>query len=87
MRMQLLFFKSKGGIKEICAVKEKNVLQNKVQLFQDKQIFLFFSWGQANFYVLGNLMLQKLIFSPFFLQYNFLFLCRNMYYLINLYFA
>ena len=47
--LQLTYFKSIGGIKKDCNIQKKNVLKNKVQLFEDKQIFLFFAWGQAKF--------------------------------------
>ena len=71
-------------------MKQKNILQKKVQLFEDKQIFLFFAWGQAKYQVWGNLMSKKLIdflvhFSYF--SYNIMPIFMQMYYLPNLYFA
>ena len=47
--LDLTYFKSIGGIMKYCGIEQKNVLKNKVQLFEDKQIFLFFAWGQAKF--------------------------------------
>ena len=41
--LQLTYFKSIGGIRKDCGIEQKNVLKNKVQLFEDKQIFFFFA--------------------------------------------
>ena len=52
--LQLTYFKSIGGIRKDCGIEQKNVLKNKVQLFEDKQIFLFFAWGQEKILSLGE---------------------------------
>ena len=50
----ITFFKSKGGIREDCAVKQKNVLQNKVQLFDDKTNLSFLCLGTSKISSLGE---------------------------------
>ena len=45
-KLQLTSFNSGGLFKNDCSRKQKNVPKNKAELFENKQNFLFFAWGQ-----------------------------------------
>ena len=53
--------------------------QKNVILFEDKQIFLFFAWGQAKFYVWGSLMSLKVIYFQSIFLIDFLYKKTDLY--------